>query len=100
MDETAYREMLHLAKQPESRCATSGRSLHALRKVGERLSIDRIDPNKGYTEGNMQLLALSLNKAKGNSSTVPARAVTALLKRLSFTVDDKLSDFPGATETV
>lgn len=33
------------------------------------LSLDQIDPTKGYTEGNVQWLAWAVNRAKGNLST-------------------------------
>ncbi len=96
-DEEAYMAMLRESKNMRSVCAVTGRSLLALRKVGEKLSIDRINPYGGYTIGNMRLLALSLNVAKGNRRTVPQSAINKLLRKLDRVVNDRLSRNDGAT---
>lgn len=89
--------MLEAANDPRSVCAVLGRSLFALRKVGQKLTVDRIDSTKGYVDGNMQLLASDLNSAKGVSMEVPWRSVHLILRRLERVVDDRLSRVPGAT---
>lgn len=68
-----------------------------LRKVGQRLTVDRISSMLGYVDGNMQLMAGDLNSAKGNSAFVPQHAIHRLLAKLAQTKDDRLSDVPGAT---
>jgi hypothetical protein len=68
----------------------------ALRKVGERLTVDRIDSSLGYVEGNMRLLAGDLNSAKGTRKEVPWSAINRLLYRLDKTVHDCHSDIHGA----
>jgi hypothetical protein len=90
--------MIHLSKDPHSVCAVTGRSLFALRKVGEKLSIDRIDPQKGYIDGNMQLLTMSLNSAKGMGDHVPQVAINRLLRKLTRVVDDNFSNNSGAIQ--
>lgn len=40
-------------------------------KTGKSASIDRIDPNKGYEEGNIQVLSLSANSSKMHSDKAP-----------------------------
>jgi hypothetical protein len=79
-----------------ARCEVLGRSLFALRKVGEKLSVDRIDPSRGYVEGNMRLLTLTLNKEKGDKLTIPRGSMNRILKGLWRTVDDRHSAVPGA----
>jgi hypothetical protein len=83
--------MVALSHAETSRCATTGRSLLGLRKIGQKLTVDRIDSSLGYVEGNMQLLAEDLNSAKGNRFEVPQRAINWLLDRLERTVYDRLS---------
>jgi hypothetical protein len=75
----------------ESRCSVSGFSLLALKKVGEELTIDRIDCRKGYTKGNMRLLAGCLNRAKGVEDAVPRRAVNWLVRRMERVRKDRFT---------
>ena len=74
-----------------STCAVSGYSLLALRKVGDRLSVDRINPRLGYVHGNVRVIALSLNVAKGVGVGVPERAVQRLVRRMERVKGDKWS---------
>ena len=94
-DEQAYQVMRQAANEWASQCSVIGRSLFALHKVNERLSIDRIDPTLGYTQGNMRLMALSLNVAKGTRREVPQWAINRLLRRLDRVVNDRLSKPPA-----
>jgi hypothetical protein len=98
-DVAVYREAMLATHSLTARCDILGRSLFALRKVGERLSIDRIDPGRGYVAGNMRLIAMSLNTAKGTNKEVPQWAINKLLRKLERTVNDKLSR-PGATHRI
>lgn len=98
-DTVAHQEALSACHDWTSRCAITGRSVFALRKVGERLSIDRIRPDLGYVPGNIQLIALSLNVAKGNRKEVPQWAVNRLLRKLERVVRDRLSE-PGAIQKI
>lgn len=66
---------------PKALCCITGLSQHTLRKLGDNLSVDRIDPDLGYIKGNCQLMATSLNLAKGRGDRVPASAIKALLTR-------------------
>lgn len=76
---------------PKARCRISGYSVLALRKVGEMLTVDRIDSTKGYIRGNMQLMAASLNSAKGQSRTVPGAAIQRLIRRMRRVAHDRFS---------
>lgn len=76
---------------PKARCSASGYSVIALRKVGDQLTVDRIDSSKGYVRGNMQLLAASLNSAKGQQPRVPVGAIRALERKMRRCANDKLS---------
>ncbi len=95
-DTKEHARMVALSHAETSQCAITGRSLLALRKIGRRLEVDRIDSTRGYVEGNMQLLADDLNSAKGARDEVPQRAINWLLDRLEHTVNDSLSAIPGA----
>lgn len=68
---------------PEMQCEITGFSKHLLKKIGERLSVDRIDPFLGYVPGNCQIIAESLNKAKGRADNVPQSAINRLRRRAS-----------------
>jgi hypothetical protein len=68
---------------PEMQCEITGLSKHLLKKIGERLSVDRISSFKGYVPGNCQIIAESLNKAKGRADHVPQSAINRLLRRAS-----------------
>lgn len=96
-DIDAHARLIADTHNPTAKCSVLGRSLIALRKVGDRLSIDRIDSHQGYLEGNMRLLSLELNVAKGDTQTIPQRAINRILRRLQGTVHDIYSDVPGAT---
>ena len=82
---------------PSMRCQVTGRSLRSLWKVGQKLSVDRIQNHLGYIPGNMQLMAVDLNSAKGSGVHVPQHAIHKLLAKLAQTKDDRLSEVPGAT---
>ena len=92
--------MLSASHSPESCCSATGRSLHALRKVGERLSVDRINPERGYVPGNVQLIAMCLNEEKRTYRRVPQAAVNALLRKLERVTDDDLTSISAAAQTM
>lgn len=96
-DLEAHTKIVLLTRQPASLCLISGRSLLALRKVGCSLTVDRLNSQLGYVEGNMQLLASDLNSAKGAGWHVPQSAIHRLISRLDQTKNDRLSLVPGAT---
>lgn len=91
----AHAQMLLLSRRVDSVCACTGRSLFALRKIGQTLEVDRIDSTKGYVEGNMQLLTAYLNQAKGTAKNVPRWAINSILRRLDKVVNDRFSKVPG-----
>jgi hypothetical protein len=90
--------MLRLTKDLTACCCITGRSLLALQKVGDKLSVDRINPRRGYVKGNMQLMALSLNRAKAAQMTVPKTATNQLLRKLSHVTEDCFSTHTGAIQ--
>lgn len=73
-----------------------GGALLALRKIGERLTVDRINPRRGYVPGNVQLLAESINEEKNTHRRAPQRAINSLLRRLQHVTEDRLSNREGA----
>ncbi len=83
--------MLKARHRKNSRCQASGISQLTLEKMGETLTVDRINPYKGYARGNMQLLARYLNTAKGVQHKVPRAAVKRLRRRMLRYTHDKLS---------
>lgn len=46
-------------------CALTGTPLSTIKDSPTCLSLDQIDPSKGYTEGNVQWLCWAVNRAKG-----------------------------------
>lgn len=97
-DPAFLEKMLGACHDPASCCSATGRSLLALHKIGECLSLDRINPRRGYVAGNVQLLALSLNTEKAGRQIAPQRAVNAMLKKLQHVTEDRLSAQSGAYE--
>jgi len=83
--------MLQGRHKKNARCQASGISLLTLEKMGEVLTVDRINPFKGYVRGNMQLLARYLNSAKGVQRKVPKAAVKRLRRKMVRYSHDKLS---------
>lgn len=88
--------MFEACYDARSCCSATGRSLLALRKVGEVLSVDCINSRRGYVPGNVQLIALSLNTEKADQRRVPIRALNALLSKLEHVTEDRLSSETGA----
>ena len=55
--------------QQDRKCALTGATLLVEQNHPLCLSLDQIDPAKGYTVGNVQWLAWAVNRAKGDLST-------------------------------
>lgn len=53
----------------ERKCALTATPLLVEKQSPLCLSLDQIDPSKGYVEGNVQWLAWAVNRAKGDLST-------------------------------
>lgn len=53
----------------ERKCALTGATLTVEKGHPLCLSLDQIDPGRGYEEGNVQWLAWAVNRAKGDLST-------------------------------
>lgn len=81
IDVDALAEFVRRAREPSSTCAVSGLCGRVLRALGDRLSVDRVVPSLGYVPGNMRLLSLRLNTAKGQRRAVPVRTLARLLDR-------------------
>lgn len=79
-DRRAHAAMLVRSHDPGERCAASWLTGHELALIGQRLTVDRVDPCLGYVAGNMQLLASRLNRLKWRSLEVPAWEVERLLR--------------------
>lgn len=72
--------MLILSHAPESRCAASGLTAADLAAIGDQLTVDRIDSDRGYVRGNMQLLSRRLNRMKSRDRHVQPWEIKRLLR--------------------
>lgn len=65
--------LMKIGNKQKWKCALSGVDLQFIPGKGKKnpfvVTIDRIDSNKGYVKGNIQLLAWQVNRAKGDYST-------------------------------
>ena len=57
-----------LFKSQNGKCKYLGIDLKVEKKHLASLSLDKIDPNKGYAKGNVQWLCWAVNRAKGEMS--------------------------------
>lgn len=94
MDIILYKMYKRATRKAATVCEISGLSLKTLRKIGDKLSIDRIDSNRGYVKGNMQIIALSLNVAKKRAGHVPRSAINRLLRMVERVAVNKLDAAP------
>lgn len=94
-DRAAYVEVLAARHVRTNRCAVLGASAFLLSKLGETLTVDRIDSRLGYIKGNMQLLCGYLNTAKGVQDVVPQWAINRMQRRLDRLVTDYHSKMLG-----
>lgn len=90
-DTLEHIRMLTARHKKYARCRASGISLLTLEKMGEVLTVDRINPYRGYVRGNMQLLARYLNSAKGVKRKVPKAAIKRLRRKMVRYSHDRLS---------
>lgn len=90
-DSRALAALYEIAALSGSTCALSGASLLELRKIGDTLSVDRINSNTGYVVDNMRLISLRLNISKGIQRECSQAAINQLLKRLVRVVKDRRS---------
>lgn len=93
-DTKLHGEYLTASRKMETCCEITGRSLLTLKKIGDKLSVDRIDSFKGYEENNMRIISLKLNIAKGARKEVPSDAIGKVLYFLERVTEDKLSRHP------
>ncbi len=62
--------LYELFKQQDRSCALTGAPLSLITEDPLCLSLDQIEPENGYIEGNVQWLAWCVNRAKGDLSLV------------------------------
>jgi hypothetical protein len=62
---------------------------------GEVLSIDRVDPARGYEPGNLRVVSLSVNVAKGNRERYLPEHVQERLERQRAQQQDDYADHLG-----
>lgn len=60
--------LYELFLKQDRKCALTGVALSVLQEDPLCLSLDQIDPSKGYVIGNVQWLAWVVNRAKGDLS--------------------------------
>lgn len=61
-------ELYLLFKKQEGKCALTGTGLSLKKHTPLNLSIDKIDPSKGYVMTNVQWVCWAVNRAKGDLS--------------------------------
>jgi hypothetical protein len=64
-------DVVHLYHKQNGKCALSGVILTFYaysKRVNTNISLDRIDSNKGYEKGNLQLTCMAVNQMKNNLS--------------------------------
>ena len=93
-------KMVEACHNPASCCSATGRSLLALRKIGDKLSVDRINSCRGYVPGNVQLLSMVINNDKKESRRPPQQSINNVLRRLEGVTDDILSPPTGAAQSI
>lgn len=75
-------EIVALWKQQNGLCAISGMMMLSIFKDPQTISIDRIDSNIGYINGNVQLICQWVNLAKNNFSNTKIIDILQRFKRL------------------
>ena len=63
---------------------------------GEIVTIDRVDPTKGYVMGNIRVVSLSENVIKGNKERYLPEHIQSVLQRKRGRFLDKLNGTPAA----
>lgn len=58
--------IIDLLKKQDNKCYYSGEELSLDRKLFNTVSVDRVDPQKGYTEDNVVLCCYRVNVVKNN----------------------------------
>lgn len=92
MDVDLLADLYQRSYDPRERCSVTGLALHDLKKLRDKLSVDRIDPTKGYIGGNMRLISLKLNIAKGIRTSIPPAIIRRYLRRLDRIRVSRLSN--------
>ena len=60
---------------------------------GDVLTIDRVDPSKGYEEGNLRVISVSLNAARSNRMRYLPEFVQSMLERKRSETQSKNQEF-------
>ena len=76
-----------LFQSQNGKCALSGVTLRVERKHPVSLSLDQIEPSKGYIKGNVQWVAWAVNRAKGDMST-------EMFQDMCRQVTERCNDYP------
>lgn len=70
-DQLSLDYLMSLYSKQAGKCALSGVSMTTIKGEGyvpTNISLDKIDPNLGYTEGNVQLVCRRANEMKSNKT--------------------------------
>lgn len=81
-DTELHAEYLVRARASRARCEATDLSLDDLVRAGMSLQVDRIDPARGYVDGNMQIVASYLNALKGRERSWPWWAIDEVRSRV------------------
>lgn len=88
VDPDLNRDWLYaLFKKQAGKCALSGVTLLIERKSPLSLSLDQIEPSKGYIKENLQWVAWAVNRAKGD---MPTNMFLDMCKKIT----ERCNDYP------
>jgi hypothetical protein len=73
---------------PDDACDTTGLTLIELARGEMTLQVDRIDPERGYVAGNMQVIASLLNRLKARERSWPEWAAHEVHERCTELSDE------------
>ena len=81
--DTTY--LYDMYKEQKGRCRYCNEGLTLIKKHPGNLSLDKIDPEKGYVKGNVQWLAWAVNRAKGD---LPEEMFLSMCKAITTKCND------------
>ena len=88
-----------LAKKQQMCCALTGESMTLITNRPDTISLDKIDPKKGYIEGNVQWLCWAVNRAKGDLTTeVFINMCTRITRRCNDYPEKEYSQVAGSAQ--
>lgn len=82
--------LFELFKSQQGNCALSGVPIQIDGNTNLRLSLDKIEPEKGYVTGNVQWTIFAANRAKGDLNTKDFIRLCGLVIERATTIETKV----------